>query len=352
MVKVVYFNQWFSSIANVIDDLKDKHGNEIKIIGSSKTKEHSYRYSVDVFVEETWEEGKTEEESMKNYVDYVLELCKQYKVDIFFVKKYAKHIMKRQREFSELGTFLVSEDFKTLSMMDSKMHAYSKLHVNNLKYIPEHYVFDDELQAYRYVAAHRDKNDICFKYDSDEGGASFRHIDDTPCTIDTLHNFRVNKVSTDDVLNMIVNLHEGDVSKLLFMEVLDSPEISVDCYNSRKGFIAICRCKESGRKQKIYYDENISKLCESIGNQLGLKFPYNVQFRTKHGEDSENIENLRLLEVNPRMSGGLYYEVLCGMNIAEICLLDLLHKENEYNVNDFKNFETKYITYVEKALLI
>jgi hypothetical protein len=85
-----------------------------------------------------------------------------------------------------------------------------------------------------------------------------------------------------------------------------------------------------------------------------------VQFRIVKGETYDDIKNLRLLEVNPRMSGGMYYEVLCRMNIAAICMLDNMKFYSDklqfeilrFNCNKFYSFEDCYVTHVEKAIKI
>lgn len=350
MVKVVYFNQWFSSITNVIEDLKNKHENSIKIIASSRNENHAYKDVVDVFLHETWEEVESSEVSMKNYVDFILDICKEYKVDYFFVKKNAKYIMKRSNEFFNNGTFLISEDYDTLSFMDYKSNVYDTLMETDLEqYVPRYWTFEDEGLAYTLLQGNKGKNDLCLKLNKDEGGASFRSIIDTKPDFNSLYKFRVNTITSDEAIDLI--MREPDkVSRLLFMQLLDSPEISIDCYNSKNGFIALCRKKEGGRKQVIYYNEELSKLCEKFGKVLKLRFPFNVQFRVAHGQDSNKIENLRLLEINPRMSGGLYYEVFNGMNIAEACLLDMMNRSDEYSIKQFRDFEPKYVGYVEKAV--
>jgi hypothetical protein len=137
------------------------------------------------------------------------------------------------------------------------------------------------------------------------------------------------------------------------MELLDSPEISVDCYKSKQGFIAICREKiKDTRVQRIYYNEEISKICEKIGDIFNFRFPFNVQFRVAHNEISNKIENLRLLEINPRMSGGTYYSTLFDMNICNVCLCDVLNKVDEYDISKFVKFEDKRVTHVERAISI
>ena len=356
MKKVVYFNQWFSSISNVIDDLKNKYGDKIAFVASSVNKDHAYKNSVDYFVVEDWESEFDTDATMKNYTDWVLNLCEQYEVDIFFVKKYAKYIMARYEDFEELGVKLISDSYDILNMMEQKSTVYGAVStdVELHRYIPEYHIFTRVDAAMKYVNNHRGKSDLCLKFNSDEGGASFRHINDSKIDLESLYKFRVNELTTDEVIDMLSCCSDKTVQKLMFMELLDSPEISVDCYNSKKGFIAIARVKINGRKQKIFYDKEISKLCEKIGNTIGLKHPYNVQFRVKQGGDVTNINDLRLLEINPRMSGGLYYETLLNMNLAEICLKDVLgeYLDDDYNISTFTSFEPSYVTHVEKAIIL
>lgn len=347
MIKVVYFNQWFSSIKNVIDDLKDKYGSNIKLIASSRNRDHAYRYSVDTFKLEDWEISDDNEISMNNYVDWLLKLCKEYKVDYFFVKKHAKDVMKRASEFIDIGVYLISDDYNTLLKLDSKSNVYymfqKEKDLNWL--IPEHHIFNKE-DALDYLNEHKGKNDICLKFDSDEGGASFRAINDNAITLGSLYGYRVNTLRTTEAEELVNNADEK-IGKILFMEMLDNPEISVDCYNSKQGFIAICRSKEEGRREKVYFDKEIYKICEKICKTLNLKFPFNVQFRVKHDENRNKLDSLRLLEINPRMSGGLYYEVFYGLNIAEVVLLDMMNRSNEYKINDYIGFDEKYVGHVE-----
>lgn len=348
MVKVVYFNQWFSSIAWVIDDLKKRNKNEIKIIASSKNANHAYKDYVDEFILEDWEETKDKEQSMKNYTDWVLNLCKKYKVDYFFVKKHCEEITKRFEEFSLSGVFLITEHYETLESMGSKAGVYRKLEQDESlkKYIPMYLNSANGMKLIRTLSEHRGKNDMCLKFDKDEGGASFRAIDDSPVTMSSLYSFRVNKITTDEAIRLIVSADKPD--RLIIMEKLDNPEISVDCYRSKQGFIAICREKGSDRKQHIYYNKEISELCSKIGEVLELKFPYNVQFRYEAGsEDGNGVKQLKLLEINPRMSGGLYFEVANGLNIADICLKDCMNRESEYDIKELINFDDKYVTYLE-----
>ena len=346
-MKTVYFNQWFSSIANVIKDMKSQC--MVRIIASSRMKDHVYRCSV----EEDWIETSDTDKSMQNYVEWVLHLCKTENVDIFFVKKNAMYIMHEADKFKQLGVTLISDDYDTLRKIENKSCVYDILADDKYvkSFIPEYHVFKNSQGAIAYIEKHRMFDDICLKFNKDEGGTSFRAIKDRTLQLGDLYHYDLNTVTSDEAIHLVSNA-DSDTSKLLFMEMLDSPEISIDCYNSCNGFIALARMKVAGRKQKLFYNSELSDICMAIGNRLGLKFPYNVQFRVTRNGNVENINDLRLLEVNPRMSGGLYYEVECGKNIAVVCLLDMCGYVNAYDINEFINFDNVYLSHIEKAIII
>ena len=52
------------------------------------------------------------------------------------------------------------------------------------------------------------------------------------------------------------------------------------------------------------------------------------------------------------MSGGTYYSVLFGMNIAEALLLDMINHNELYNIENYTKFSDKLVTHVEKAVKI
>ena len=349
MIKVVYFNQWFSSITDVIKDIKDKHGDKIRVIASSKNASHAYKDVVDKFIVEDWVESENEAVSEGNYIAWLTDFFAENKVDIFFAKKHSDWIAKHKYEFSLQQVFIVTEDLKTQMALESKVGVYDELSkVPGIRnYIPEYFLGDREKVKQLLKNYSKASKAWCFKLAKDEGGFSFRRIERHKLTFDTLKGYRVNCVSASETKDLMEKSSDEQLQQLLFMEYLDNPEISVDCYNSKKGFIAICREKESGtRNQKLYYSRTISKLCEEIGEHFKIRFPFNVQFRY------DKDKKLKLLEINPRMSGGTYYQTLFGMNLADVCLCDLLNDDKGYNIDDYTDFETKRVSHVEKAIKV
>jgi len=350
---VLYFNQWFSSIGNIIKKIKETNPG-VYVIASSKNPDHVYKAFVDKFIVEE------DYANVDDYIDFVVNTCKENKVNLFFVKAKQLEIAKNKDKFNEIGTGLVLENYDTLEKLSSKADVYARLgEVDFLKWlIPDYYISNKYHNTnHSWVWQSIENETFCFKYDSDEGGMSFRRVRDISLNIDTLRDQQSNIVSKEQAINMIKNASREQLNKVLFMEILDSPEISVDCYNSKKGFIAVCRCKEQ-RKQRVFYNELLYYICKEIANTYEFKGPFNVQFRFKHGSDTDSLTNIRLLEINPRMSGGLYYLAAVGLDIAQAVLKDALDEKGigtdirDYNIDEFRNFKDKYVTYIEHAVVL
>ena len=71
--------------------------------------------------------------------------------------------------------------------------------------------------------------------------------------------------------------------------------------------------------------------------------------------DEYLLDDLKLLEVNPRLSGGSYYATLIGLNILEACLIDLVGnklKVTDYDIDKFSSFDEMHVTYIENPIII
>ena len=352
MIRVIYFNHWFSAITPVVEDLKKTFGNSVQIIASSHNENHTIKNSVDKFIVE---------DTDCDYVDTILNICKDNNVDLFFVRKNAKLIANRRTEFEAIGVKLILEDNEAIELTTNKAKTYEFFKESGLEHFIPFFVNPKNIKDNNILEGMSLEDTIkasgsfvvpnlCMKLVTDEGGCSFRKIENDNLTMQSLSYYRVNKATKDEVIKFIRS-GDTEIEKLMFMEYLDEPEISVDCYNSKKGFIAIARKKTGSRVEELYYDTDLYNICNKICEMLQLKFPFNVQFRVKHGGDSNCIMDLRLLEINLRISGGMYLEVAHGLNICELCMKDNLD-ETDYGFDKYVNFERKLVTHVEKAVKI
>ena len=112
---------------------------------------------------------------------------------------------------------------------------------------------------------------------------------------------------------------------VLLMPYLSGVEISVDCVATANGNLIIPRYKTSKRYSEIILSERIISMCDEIMNKLNangdMNMPMNIQFKMENDKPY-------LLEINPRMSGGLQLSCKAiGINLPHIAMNELLGKE-------------------------
>lgn len=384
----------------MIQSLKDMLGNSIMIIASSRNPEHAYKDVVDKFIVEDWEETGDEH----NYINWLKKALVDNNVDMMFAKRHLNELYKHRDSLEQLGVTLCI-DFDSIPLLNSKHRTLMAIQGAGLtQLIPKEVIikrsFDNERSYFmedtsnqmikidyeglcnelnslrgtgktgiftmcdmtkRSYEANKKEGktpqyacSICIKTDSGEGGTSFRKISDEPVTFKSLNKFRVNTITTSELLDIIKSMGQGE--SIILMEQLDEPEISVDCYRSAKGFIAIARKKVAGtRVETIFINEQVRSICNKIADKLELSNIFNVQFRVEHWRSAENIDNWRLLEINPRMSGGAHYESAVGINLCAMRIADEIKKlDFDYKkAVDVLAASTGYkATYVEQAIKI
>ena len=111
----------------------------------------------------------------------------------------------------------------------------------------------------------------------------------------------------------------------------------MDCLRTSRGNIVIPRYKTNTRYSVVRFDAQIMSLSNRILDILDLNAPLNLQFRLHQGKTF-------LLEINPRMSGGLQLSCLAtGINLPAIALQQLLGKEMPWNYPDLKEQRVAHI---------
>lgn len=340
----IYFNNWFSSIAPIIADIKKRHGKFVEIYGSSHNPNHVMVDVVDHFAVEKWNFEKGGE----GYVEWVKDFIKSRNIDVFFVKKWTEEVLKHRKEIEQYGTVIVSDDLEKYLLTDNKAKTYKIL--EPVAKIPRYILSNNAKAIINFMQGY--PQSYCFKLNNGEGGESFKKITADKLTMNDFENGIHNRIDWEELKQVLTCANPEDLEKFIFMEYLPSPEISADCYNSKQGFICICRSKlGSTRVERIYYSKKCSETCEKIGQTIGFKYPFNVQFRLQKGGNEEDFNDYRLLEVNPRISGGSYYQQTIGLNICDVCLCDIA-KADGYDIADYIGFKDRLISHVETPVLI
>jgi hypothetical protein len=178
------------------------------------------------------------------------------------------------------------------------------------------------------------------KFVQDEGGMSFRVIDDSISKFKSLLRYPSVEVSYATVIEA---LSEKETFKdIMVMPYLPGNEISVDCLQTIHGLIAIPRIKGPSRDELVEFDDSILTMCKEVLEKVPLVYPCNIQFKY--------LDNIPyLLEVNTSMSGGLPMSCLATkVNIPNIAIHKMLGNHKEWSLNR----TSKKVSYVEIPQLI
>jgi len=332
----IWFNHWFSTAYHLINLIRDANPN-FYFIGTNKNDYAIYKIACDEWHREP------EKISAEDYVDFCLNFCREHRINIFVPRRNLTAIALRLDDFKNIGVkVLIGNDARLMKIFDDKVATYEFIAAGGLpEIIPPYRIakdFDEFNQA--FDALKTSGNRICYKLVEDEGALTFRVIDDTIENISALHNMPNMKV-TRSAAQKILSRYDFKIP-LLVMPYLSGEEISVDCLSTPRGNIIIPRFKTNHRYSEIKFDAAIISAAEKILSLINFTVPINIQFRM-------DGKKFFLLEINPRMSGGLQLSCLAaGINIPDIAINQLLGVEKiwsppEKNSCRVANIETPII---------
>ena len=316
----VWFNHWFSTAYHLINLIRD--GNpDFRFVGSNKNDFAIYKRACDEWFREP------EKISETDYVDWCVYFCRERAIDVFVPRRALTAIAQRRGEFESIGVkVLVGRDARLMKILDDKVATYEFMSTGGLaEIVPPHRLaknfaeFVDACDALKTST-----NRVCYKLAVDEGATTFRVIDDSLEKISALHNMPNMKV-TRAAAEKILSRYDFKIP-LIVMPYLSGREVSVDCLSTPQGNIVVPRFKTNGRFSEIKFDDEIISVAEKILALLKLDVPANIQFRF-------DGERFFLLEINPRMSGGLQLSCLgANVNIPDIAINQLLGVEKVWHL--------------------
>ena len=318
----IWFNQWFSTAYHLIELMRAGSPGRFTFVGSSANPDALYR-----LVSDEWHTEPPIPVS-EAYVEYCLEFCKAQKIDVFFPRRGLTLLSRYREEFLAAGTKLaVGKDFRIMRLLDDKAATYAFFEARDESLVPAHLIagtYEEFLAAYETLRPHCAR--VCCKLTKDEGAETFRVIDDTLLAAGSVRRKPGMKL-TWDMMRTIVRGYDFSVP-FMVMPYLEGQEISVDCLATPQGSIIIPRFKTNHRCSEIRFDEEIVEKCRRMMEILQIEVPINIQFK---GDGKKYC----LLEINPRMSGGLQLSCLAtGINVPDIALHQLIGEERPWQQPD------------------
>ncbi len=317
-MKTIWFNHWFTTAYHLISLMK-KSNPDFRVIGTSTNPNAMYQFVCEEFFSEP------DSITPEAYLDFCLNFCREHEVNVFVPRRFLPEISRHAEKFTDIGVKLFADSNPVLAeILDDKLKTYEFFKKDFPELIPEYrlvHSVEEFRNCFRELKQHHAR--ICYKLAQDEGARSFRVLDENTESLSALLNPPNTKIHPETAFRI---LEQYDFAvPVMMMPYLEGTEISVDCLRTEDGDITIPRYKTGGRFAEIRFEPELMELSGRMADLMQINMPFNIQFREYRGKRY-------LLEINPRMSGGL--QLSCagsGINIPDIAVSQLLGIRKEWH---------------------
>ena len=306
----VWYNRTFSSVNAAIKLIReaDTEGRFTIIHSNANRHAPAARLAHEFQVEPTGLKGDA-------YVDWCLTFCREHRIDIFVPGREATTLAAEHARFADVGTRVLSAAPPAeLKRIHDKADFYAET------VLPEAPVaafrrFENLAQfdaAYAELRPQHAK--LCVKPAHGIYGLGFAIVDEERSSAALLMKGVEYHIGYQDLRRGLGELES--FNPMLLMEFLDGPEYSVDCVGDHGHLVAaVVRRKlpQAGSGQLIDMRQDILDATARLCADYKLNGVFNAQFREGGGRP-------RVLEINPRMSGGIGMACLAGPNLPYIAL--------------------------------
>ena len=305
----VWFNKTFSSVGAAIRLIReaDQAGDYEIVCSSANPHAPAFLAAHESTVEPSGLKGQA-------YLAWCLNFCLTHHIGIFIPGKEASLISAERAQFEVQGTRVLCVAVPDmLDLLHNKARFYQSVACSTppaaFRVVETAQQFDE---AYRELR--QDHAKLCIKPSVSVYGLGFSVLDEERSSALLLLAGVQYHIGLDDLQRGFAAMET--FRPMLVMEYLDGHEFSVDCVGDNGRLIcAVPRKKplQAGQGQLIDLREDILNSTRQLAAAYGLNGIFNVQFR-------EGQNGLGLLEINPRMSGGIAMACLAGPNLPYLAL--------------------------------
>ncbi|MEQ1635613.1 MAG: ATP-grasp domain-containing protein [Methylococcales bacterium] len=306
----IWFNKTFSTIQAVFRNLRQGFptGEVTLICTHTYPTASAFSVSDEAYLEPAELTGT-------DYLDWCVAFCQSQHIDLFWPGKEAALISQDHALFHAVGTQVLSvADHDTLSLLHHKGHFYTDLPKSVAQVMDFRVVNDPETfdQAIADLSLNHER--LCIKPAVSVYGLGFKILDTQRSSIVHVLKGVEYQVPLAELRQGMLNTPNFDT--LLVMEHLGGHEWSVDCAGSHGELLCAVQRKKSslaGHGQGIDNNADIAGMVTRLTTHYRLNGLFNIQFKA-------GVQGVRLLEINPRPSGGFGMACLSGANLAQIAL--------------------------------
>lgn len=306
----VWFNKTFSSVGTAIRLIREADSAGRYHIVCSNTNPHAPALLAA-------HEARVEPAGLSGaaYVDWCLDFCREQRIAIFWPGKEAGLIGEHAARFAEQGTRVLSVASRAvLALMHDKARFCAGLDLPQAPPARFRAVATIEQYDAAYAELRPLHKTLCVKPSESVYGLGFAVLDEERSGAQLLLAGAAYRVNAAELRAGLASMQA--FKPLLLMEYLDGHEYSVDCVADMGELVcAVPRKKPlaAGQGQLIELRDDILQACARLSRDYALNGVFNIQFR-------EGRDGLALLEINPRMSGGIGMACAAGPNLPYLAL--------------------------------
>lgn len=292
----------------LVQYFKKELGNDGKIIATDCSELAPAVYEADKFY-------KVSRIDSPSYIDEVIEICKNEKVDTLFalIDPELSLIAKNIDRFHEIGVKPIISDYEAVELSFNKYEMFKFLEKNNIK-TPKTYIsLDDFLENFN-------KKLITFPVfvKPVKGSASIN----------------ITKINDKEELEFIMKKYDN----LIIQEFMNGQEIGADVYiDMISNKVVSIFTKEKLKMRAGETDKSVSFKDEKLFNFI-KNFVTKAGFKGIIDIDIFRINNeYYISEVNPRFGGGYPHAYEAGVNVPKMIINNINGIENEEQIGNYND---------------
>lgn len=334
----IWFGHLYSTAYSIIELIKNNNeGYEFEIFCTNNNQdsvlfEIADHYELEPIIEDDEE-----------YIKYCLDFCLKNKIEVF-IPNYKKLLVlaKNVSRFLAQGTkVLLTDNYELMDTLVDKVNSYESFKKHNICATPDYFIANN---AEEFKLAYEKLSDlghqVCFKPRHSIGGMGFRVISEKAESFTALGGYINANIMFEQAYKILSKVDYFD--DLIVSEFLEGSEYSIDTLSDSNKLYAIIPRRKINKKARIL--EEKKDLIEIVKKFHEVyKFPYICNIQIKYHNDIP-----KLLEINPRMSGGLHISCLSGINIPFEAIKILLEKP----IGELNPKYEIIMTQIEKELIL
>lgn len=302
--------------------LKNNGEREIRLVGADMSRDESILQMFDA----AYQVPRGNDPA---YIDALLDICRKENIDVLLpiMSVELPALAENKARFEAIGTKVSVSDCDALAVANNKRKLFDFLTENSLPcaaYYTVHTV--DELKEAAVRLGYPERR-VCVKATEGSGSRGFRILDESASRYEAF----LHEKPTSGIVRLqefLPVLEEAEsFPELLVMEYLPGAEYSVDLLADKGDSLVTC-CRKSLRMEnsimleaEVVNNRAVIDLCEQATRRLGLDG--NIGFDVKERADGTPI----IMECNPRLTAGVPYFALAGVNLPYLCVKKLLGEE-------------------------